>query len=307
MRRWKVIACLTLGAMYLLACDQQADRPPIELVNDAPTQGVWYLQAVGEQQPIAIDTTVRFEFGDDGTASYERTVVGSQEPQTHELVYNLTGEIISIDSNSEEPGVPRITGMIELSEDGKTLIISTHTNERWLLTRDAKPGGDVEAARDMKQVKAKADPMLARVQYLAYASSSYVEEHKAMPARWIDLVSTGLISPESLIESGKASDLPERYSRMTEAERAAWLDANSAFLLFGRFAGSGQSSSVVVSTLPENGKAMVVVGMANGAVHQKRAKDAAQLLQFQEGALPDRWPNSAWSREATVGLEPLSD
>jgi len=307
MKRWKVICVLTGGVLYLLACDNQADRAPIELVDASPVSGVWYLQAVGQGQPVAIDVSVSFDFGEQGIAAYERTIAGVEEAEQHTLVYNVTGEIISIDSNSEDPGVPRITGQFSLKDDGQTLCIATHTDEQWLLTREALPGGEIESARKIHPVRARVDPMLARVQRLAYAYGGYVDRHGKTPEHLLDLVEAGFVAEASLMASGQASDLSPRYDRMTRDERRGWLDGHSAFVLFGRHAGTEQASSIVVATLPENGKSKVVVGMANGAVHQKPAKEVARLLQDQEGTLPDRWPDSAWTHEATVGLEPLSD
>ena len=306
MRRWLFTAGLAIGTAFLFGCEQQAEQKPIELVDDSPVLGVWYLQAAGDR-PVAIDSTIRFEFKPNGEAVYEHTTGGPEEPELFNLTYNLAGPIISIDGQGEEPGVPRLTGKIDLQDKGQTLLINTHADEDWLLTREKNPGGAVEQARRFKQVQSKADPRLARVQRLAYVSSDYATQHGEKPKHALDLIKAGLIEPESLLASGDRKDLPARFERMTEAEQMRWLDANSAFVFFFDYAGTGQSSSVVVSTLPENGKSKVVIGMANGAVFLKPAKEAAQLLQFQSGGLPPRWPDSAWSRKATAGLEPLSD
>jgi len=309
MRRWKIICLLTAGVLYLLACDQQAEQTPIELVDDAPVLGVWYLQAVGDEQPIAIDTTIRFEFNADGRATYQRSADGPDDPIRYSLAYNLTGSIISIDSQADDetPGIPRITGMIELQDEGKTLRISTHTDETWVLTRDQRPGGELEEARRFDPPTARINPMLPRVQQLAYAVNQYVADHDQKPTHIMDLISAGLVTPQSLTASGRPSDLPARFDRMTDQERRNWIAGNSVFEFFFDYAGTGQASSVVVTTLPDNGESTVVIGMANGAVHQKTAMQVARLLQLQLGALPQRWPDSAWSREATAGLEPLSD
>ena len=309
MRRWKIIACLVLGILLLLGCDEQAEQSPIELVDDSPVLGEWYLQAVGEDTPVAIDTTIRIVFNEHGSGTYERTSEGPEEPERHELSYNLTGTIISIDSRGDNPtpGVPRITGEIELQDEGQTLRISTHTEEAWLLTRDPMPGGPVEEARRIERPTGGPDPMLTRVQALAYATRQYVADNGQPPGDVMDLIDSGLVTPESLTASGRLADLPARYDRMTEQERRNWLDGNSVFEFFLQHAGTDQASSVVVCTLPQNGESTVFVGMANGAVHPKTAIEAAQLLQFQQGSLPERWPDSAWSREATAGLEPLGD
>ncbi len=306
MLRCVFTAGLAVASTLLLACGQQADQEPIELVDDAPVLGVWFLQAAGDK-PVAIDSTIRFEFKPHGSASYERTAGGPEEPDHYELTYNLTGDIISIVGESDAPGTPRLTGRIELEDNGQTLRINTHTDEDWLLTRAEKPGGAVEDARRVQQSGNRADPRLVRVQRLAYACSAYATRQGGPPEHIFDLIDAGLIKPEDVLASGKAADVPARFERMTEPEQRGWLEANSAYVFFFRYAGTGQASSVVVSTLPENGKSQVVVGMANGAVFIKPAKQAAQLLQFQIGELPDRWPDSAWSREAAVGLEPLSD
>lgn len=306
MRRWLLKAGLAITSTLTLGCEQQADQKPVEIVDDSPVIGVWYLQAAGDR-PVGIDSTIRFEFKPQGEAVYEHTTSGPEGPETYTLTYNLAGNIISIDSNSEDPGVPRLTGMIAIEDDGKALRINTHTDDDWLLTRDAKPGGAIEEARRFKQVNSKADPRLARAQHLAYASSEFAKQNGRVPGHALDLIKAGLIMPEDLLASGSDSDLPSRYTRMSEAEQARWLDANSAYVFFFNYAGTGQSSSVVVSTLPENGKSQVVIGMANGAVYLKPAKEVAQILQFQVGELPERWPDSAWSRNAAVGLEPLGD
>lgn len=307
MLRYVLTAGLTIGSVSLVGCDKQAEQQaPIEIVDDAPVIGVWFLQAAGDQ-PVAIDSTIRFEFKPHGKAVYERTTNGPEAPDKFELTYNLTGDIISIDGDSDAPGTPRLTGQIQMDDDGQTLRINTHSDEDWLLTRAEKPGGEIEAARKFPQVESRADPRKVRVQALAYACSTYVSRHGKAPENVFDLVQAGLVKPEQLTASGKAKDVPSRYGRMTEGEQAQWLEANSVYVFFFRYAGTGQASSVVVSTLPKNGKSDVVVGMANGAVYVKPAKEAAKLLQFQLGKLPAAWPESARSPEATAGLEPLSD
>lgn len=306
MQRWMLMAGLAIGSVYTLGCEQQAEQPPIELVDDAPVIGVWFLQAAGDQ-PVAIDSTIRFEFKPNGLAVYERLTDGVAETERYDLAYNLTGNIISIDGDKDAPGVPRLTGKIEIDQAGQTLTIATHTDEDWLLTRAKLPGGEIEDARRVDQNKSRPDPRLARIQQLAYACSTYVTKQGKAPERIYDLIEAGLVKPQQLTASGDAKDLSPRFDRMTAQEQADWLDDNSAFEFFFRYAGTGQASSVVVTTLPENGKSKVVVGMANGAVYLKPAKEAAQMLQFQLGKLPERWPDSAWSREATAGLEPLSD
>ena len=307
MKRWKVICVMTAGVLYLLACEEQAKQAPIELNDRSPVSGVWYLQAVGQAQPVAIDVTVSFDFAEQGAAAYERTIAGVEESEQHALVYNLSGEIISIDSNSEDPGIPRITGRIELDDDGQTLRILTHSDEQWLLTREALPGGEIEAAREIRPVKARVDPTLIRVQQLAYACGSYADRHGASPEHLLDLVDAGFVTAAALTPTGHAAELSPRYERMTRDERRGWLDGHSAFVLFGTHASSADASSIVVSTLPKNGMSKVFIGRANGAVQQKPAIEVARLLQKQEGALPDRWPGSAWTPEAAAGLEPLSD
>ncbi|MFN3167291.1 MAG: hypothetical protein ACE37H_09540 [Phycisphaeraceae bacterium] len=306
MRRWLLTAGLAIGSIYTLGCEKQAEQKPVEIVDDSPVLGVWYLQAAGDR-PVAIDSTIRFEFKPHGEALYHHATAGPEQADTYELSYNLAGKIISIDGESEDPGVPRITGQIELADDAKTLRISTHTDEDWLLTRDKVPAGDIGQARKSPQQHSKADPRLTRVQRLAYLCNDYAATHGKTPDHALDLIADGLISPEQLLPSGSAKDLPARYTRMSDAERRRWLDANSAFVFYFDYAGTGQASSVVVTTLPDNGKSKVVIGMANGAVYLKSAKEAAKLLRFQTGKLPERWPESAWSREATAGLEPLSD
>jgi hypothetical protein len=306
MRRFLFTTGLAITSIYTLGCEQQADQEPIEIVDDSPVLGVWYLQAAGER-PVAIDSTIRFEFKPHGEALYRHATAGPGDPETYQLTYNLTGQIISIDGDADAPGVPRITGQIEFEDDAKTLRITTHTDEDWLLTRAKMPGGDIEQARNSKQQQSKADPRLARVQRLAYLCNDYVAKQGQAPEHALDLIDQGLVTPESLLPSGEAKDLPARFQRMSDAEKRRWLDANSAFVFFFDYAGTGQVSSVVVTTLPDNGKSKVVVGMANGAVYLKPPKEAAKLLQFQTGELPERWPDSAWSRDATAGLEPLSD
>lgn len=306
MRRWLLTAGLAIGSISTLACEKQAEQKPVEIVDDTPVLGVWYLQAAGDR-PVAIDSTIRFEFRPQGEALYQHSTAGPEDPETYELTYNLTGQIISIDGDADDPGVPRITGQIELEDDAKTLRITTHTDEDWLLTRAKNPGGDVGQARKSPQQQSKADPRLARVQRLAYLCNDYVAKHGETPKHALDLIADGLVAPEQLLPGGEAKDLPARYQRMSDTERKRWLDANSAFVFYFDYAGTGQASSVVVTTLPDNGKSKVVVGMANGAVYLKPAKEAAKLLRFQTGKLPERWPDSAWSRESTAGLEPLSD
>jgi len=306
MQRFLFTAALAITSTLTLGCEQQAEQKPIEIVDDSPLLGVWYLQAAGER-PVAIDSTIRFEFKPHGEALYRHATAGPAGPETYELTYNLSGQIISIDGEADDPGVPRITGEIEFEDDAKTLRITTHTDEDWLLTRAKKPGGDVEQARHSTQPTSKADARLARVQRLAYLCNDYVAKQGQTPEHALDLIDQGLVAPEQLLPSGEAKDLPARFQRMSDAEKRRWLDANSAFVFFFDYAGTGQVSSVVVTTLPDNGKSKVVVGMANGAVYLKPAKEAAKLLQFQTGELPERWPDSAWSRDATAGLEPLSD
>lgn len=301
------VAGLSIGSLCLFGCEEQAEQASIDrVVNDSPMLGVWYLQAAGDQ-PVAIDSTIRFEFKEQGSAVYERKTSGPEAPDQYALTYNLAGNILSISGQSDAPGVPNLTGQIEFQQDGQTLRINTHTDEDWLLTRAELPGGEIEKARRFKQVGNRADPNLVRVQRLAYACSAYANAQGRVPERVYDLVKADLVSPAQLTASGTSTDLPGRFDRMTEGEQADWLEANTAFVFFFRYADTNQASSVVVSSLPENGKSKVVVGMANGAVYMKPAKEAAQLIQFQQGELPARWPESAWSRDSTAGLEPLSD
>lgn len=307
MRRWKLVTVLALGVLYLLACEQQAERGAVETEDDSPVAGVWYLQAVSEDQPIAGDVDVRFEFLAQGRALYERSSAGPEQPLVFELRYNLLDQIISIDSNSEDPGIPRITGQIDLSDDGQTLHIRTHSDERWVLTREPRPGGPLEAARQVEQLESRADPMLVRVQHLAYSVSRYRQSFGSPPEHLVELVDAGLVKPEALTPTGGPDALPARYARMTPQQRRNWFDGHSAFVLLGRHAAQSEAETVVVATLPADQKARVIIGMANGSVHQKSGKDAAALLLRQEGSLPARWPDLGWTADAAAGLEPLGD
>ena len=317
MRRWKLVTVLVLGVLWMLACEEQARKAAEEAKDDSPVAGVWYLQAVGEASPVAGDVDVRFEFLGDGAAVYERSTQGSavpgggplgpEEPVRFDMRYNLSGGIISIDSNSEDPGVPRITGRIELVDDGQTLEIQTHSDERWVLTRQARPGGAIEAARQVEPVRSKADPMLVRVQHVAYAVSRYEQRFSEKPDRLLDLVDAGLVSPAMLTASGSADDLPARYPRMTNDEKSAWLTAHSAFALIGGSPAQSDKLRVVVTSLPKGNRDTVIVGLSNGAVHSKTAGQATELVQRQGGELPGRWPRPGLSVEAAAGLRPLSD
>ena len=307
MRRWKLVTVLVLGVLYMLACEEQARKQAEETAFDSPVAGVWYLQAVGEGRPIAGDMDVRFEFKADGAAAYERSSEGPEEPERFDLRYNLTGNLITIDSNSEDPAVPRVTGKIDVEEDGQTLHIRTHSDEKWVLTRQSRPGGELEAARQVEQLQSRADPMLVRVQHLAYAVGRYDQSFGVRPQGLLDLVRAGLVSPEMLTESGQAGDLPSRFGRMTDEQRSAWFAGNSAFALIGTTQADGDRASVVVTTVPRNNRTPVIVGMSNGSVHNKTVKQAVELVQRQGGELPERWPEAGWSADASAGLEPLSD
>lgn len=308
MRRWKLVTVLVLGVLWMLACEEQARKAATQAEADTPVAGVWYLQAVGESQPIAGGVDVRFEFKGDGAAAYERSTDGPEEPERFDLRYNLSGNLITIDSNSEDPGVPRMTGKIELEEDGQTLHIRTHSDEKWVLTREARPGGALEAARQVDQLQSKADPVLVRVQHLAYAVGRYQQSFGKAPGGLIDLVDAGLVSPTMLTETGRAEDLPGRYERMTDQERAGWVEGLGVFALVG-VSGDHEAgkSRVVVTTVPRSQKSVVVVGLSNGSVHNKTAQKAAELLRRQGAELPSGWPGQAWSADAAAGLEPLSD
>ncbi|MEM6258883.1 MAG: hypothetical protein AAGI37_11275 [Planctomycetota bacterium] len=306
MRRWKLVTVLALGVLWMLACEERAERSAEVAVGaDSPVAGVWYLQSEGEGRPVAGDVDVRFAFLAQGLATYERSKGGPEGPLAFELRYNLLDQIISIDSNSDDPAVPRITGRIDLSGDGETLRIRTHSDAVWVLTRDARPGGDLEAAR--AAVESDADPMLIRVQHLVYAVGRYRQTFGAPPGHLSDLVDAGLVSAAALNASGHADALPARYPRMTSQERANWLDGHSAFVLLGQAAGDAHTEHVWVSTLPADHKAVVIVGMSTGAVYEKSGKEAAALILQQEGSLPERWPGLGWSEDAAAGLEPLSD
>lgn len=298
---------VVIGSVSLIGCDEEARVEPILLVEDTPLVGEWYLQATGEHQPVAIETTIRFDFREDGTATYEHSHGGPEEPDRHQLTYNLAGDILSIDSDSENPGVPRITGRVVFEEDGQTLAIQTHTDERWLMTRKAKPGGDIEHARHVDQLQPKADPRLAAVQRLAYACSRFASQQGQAPERAYDLVEAGLIGPGDLLASGDAAELPDRYADMAADERSQWFEANSGYAFFFQNVGSGGASSLVVTSIPASPRAKVVIGMANGAVYLKKAQNVAQLLQFQFGALPRAWPAAENGPETVSGLQPLSD
>lgn len=307
MRRWKLVTVLVLGVLYMLACEEQKRKAAEAAADDSPVAGVWYLQAVGEGRPIAGDVDVRFEFLAQGAAVYERSSEGPEEPLRFDLRYNVSGEIISIDSNDADPRIPRITGEIELGEDGQTLHIQTHSDEQWVLTRQARPGGALESARDSEQLQSKADPVLVRVQHIAYAVGRYEQRIGQTPERLMDLVDAGLVSAALLTESGLADSLPARYPRMTEEERSAWFAGNSAFALVGGGDAAAKRMRVVVTTLPAGNDDRVVVGMSNGSVHNKSVKQVAGLLSKQGSALPERWPALGLSADAAAGLEPLGD
>jgi hypothetical protein len=307
MRRWKLVVVLVLGVLYMLACQEQAKKQAAEAKVNSPVAGVWYLQAVSADRPIAGDVDVRFEFGAHGAATYERRTDGPEEPMLFDLRYNVSESIISIDSNSEDPGIPRITGKISLADDGQTLRIKTHSDEQWVLTREARPGGALESARQSDQIESKADPMLVRVQHLAYAVARYEQVFGDRPSQLMDLVDAGLVSVERLTPSGTAEELPQRYPRMTAAERSNWLSAHSAFALVDAEGVREGRSRVVVTSLPRDNRSPVVLGMHNGAVQNKTPTQAARQIASQGGSLPERWPSSGLSADAAAGVEPLSD
>ncbi|MFK7789542.1 MAG: hypothetical protein AB8C95_08655, partial [Phycisphaeraceae bacterium] len=194
-----------------------------------------------------------------------------------------------------------------LSDDGQTLHIQTHSDERWVLTREARPGGALEAARQIDQLQSKADPMLVRVQHIAYAVGRYEQSFGARPSGLLDLVDAGLVSPEWLTESGRASDLPARYPRMTAQERAGWVAGNAAFALIDSEKQKDDRPTMVVTTLPNSNRSQVVVGMSNGSVHFKTVRRAAEQVARQGGTLPERWPSPGLSLDAAAGVEALSD
>lgn len=307
MRRWKLVTVLVLGVLWMLACEEQSRKQAAGKAFDSPVAGVWYLQAVSEGQPIAWDMQVRFEFMAEGAAVYERRSEGPEEPERYDLRYNLTGDLITIDSNSEDPGVPRVTGKIAVEADGQTLLIQTHSDEKWVLTRKARPGGELEAARQVEQLQSRADPMLVRVQHVAYAVGRYEQSFGERPGGLLDLVGAGLVSSEMLTASGLASGLPARYGRMTYQERAGWLAGNSPIALVGTTQADHDRPRVVVTTVPGDSRSPVIVGMSNGSVHNKTVKQVVELVQRQGGVLPGRWPEAGWSAEAAAGLDPLSD
>ena len=317
MRRWKLVTVLVLGVLWMLACEEQARTSVEGPADDSPVAGVWYLQSVGEAKPVAGDVDIRFEFLGDGAAFYERSTQGSgvpgggplgpEGPVRFDMRYNLSGEIISIDSNSDDPGVPRITGRIELADDGQTLEIQTHNDERWVMTRLARPGGAIEAARQVEQLQSRADPMLVRVQHLAYAVGRYEQRFGELPGGLLDLVDAGLVSPGMLTASGSEEDLPARYSRMTDTEKSAWLGGHSVFALVEASSAEGNGPRVVVTSLPRGNRDTVTVGLSNGSVHRKTAEQAAKLMHQQGGELPGRWPSPGLSADAAAGVQPLSD
>ncbi|MBX2850906.1 MAG: hypothetical protein KTR15_04070, partial [Phycisphaeraceae bacterium] len=89
--------------------------------------------------------------------------------------------------------------------------------------------------------------------------------------------------------------------------RRAWFAGNSAFALIGASQADGDRPRVVVTTVPGDNRAVVIVGMSNGSVHNKTVEQAAEQVQRQGGVLPGRWPEAGWSSDAAAGLEPLSD
>ena len=137
MRRWKLVVVLVLGVLYMLACQEQARKQAAQAEADSPVAGVWYLQTMGEGEAMEPGVDVSFDFRGQGAAVYERRPSWPDQPVRFDLRYNLTGDIISIDSNEIDPAIPRLTGQIELSEDGGTLEILTHAEDRWVLTREA--------------------------------------------------------------------------------------------------------------------------------------------------------------------------
>jgi hypothetical protein len=137
MRRWKLVVVLVLGVLYMLACEEQVRKQAAEAEAASPVSGVWYLESMGEGSPMEPGVDVSFDFLAYGAAVYERRPSWPDQPIRFDLRYNVTGDIISIDSNEIDPEIPRITGQIELSDDGKTLEILTHSQERWVLTREA--------------------------------------------------------------------------------------------------------------------------------------------------------------------------
>jgi len=137
MRRWKLVVVLVLGVLYMLACEEQKRKQSTEARAVSPVAGVWYLESMGEAKDMEPGVDVSFDFRGQGAAVYERRPSWPDQPERFDLRYNLTGDIISIDSNQPDPTIPRITGQIELSDDGQRLEILTHSQARWVLTREA--------------------------------------------------------------------------------------------------------------------------------------------------------------------------
>lgn len=320
MRHCLFFSCLTLGVFSVLGCEEQAQTQPTQVTYESPMLGVWVMQSPNHVISGQA-TNIRFEFKPQGAGVYEYTPAGATDPQRHGLTYNLVGDILSIDSDSNAPDAPRLTGKIAFDPENSTLQITTHTGEQWVLLRDdpsspaEEPAADsppqdaaaADASSTDPQAAAPADPMVPRVQQLVEACNRYVLLTGTPPELAIDLVLEGLIQPEHLIASGDASDLPARYGRMTEQGRADWLESNGAFTFFFSYAGTDQASSVVVTTLPSNADSKVVIGMADGSVHHKPAIETAQLLQFQLGELPSRWPSKILPAGAFAGVETHTD
>jgi|GEM_PF-2402698 len=312
MKRLTLSLCLVACAALPLGCEQKSSTAPIHMVDRSPILGAWYMQQnEGDSAPTAGD--VSFEFKPFGCGTYERSARGDQPGTQCELVYNLADDIISITGPADVSDAPRITGQIELAEDKRTLRITTHTGEHWLLSRDHKHKAHVvtNSAPDQSSEApvqvAAVDPEVAHMQQLILACNLYVEQQGNKPSHVVDLLNAGLVTPEQLTASGDRSDLPRRFDRMTDTERKQWFDANGAYVFFLEYAGTRQSSSVLVAAIPKGGDTQVMIGMADGAAHLRPVDKASQLIELQMGELPTRWPAGVARRSIFADVMPIGD
>lgn len=303
MRDRQVLLWLLFGVTVVVGCAEQGGGQPVVLVDRSPVAGTWYLQLRGDR-PVANDVTERFDFSDGGVAAYERSAGGEASSARYTLTYNVSGDILSLSGDDDAPDAPRLTGRIELDDESGRLRIYTHTGEMWLLTRDEQADALVRQARRSGEVQPDIDPRLAPVKRLVEACNQYVKRRGGKPGHVMDLVDSGLVKPEQVFTFDVRPGLSSRYTQMTAQDRRDWLDANCAYLFMFEYAGTGQASSIVVCTLPADAGGEVVIGMADGGVYLKRGGEVSQLLAFQLGELPPRWPGSAGP---VAGAEPASD
>ncbi|XAL98903.1 hypothetical protein OT109_15110 [Phycisphaeraceae bacterium D3-23] len=317
MHRLNLCAWPTIAAAVFVACPLSAqpaqEVEPAEAVTPADEQregvvGTWYAQKL-QGEWVAAEAEFRLEFRDDGTAHFfengraeeegvayvidaERSMITISEP---EMQMVIEFEFIQFDDVMILTMLP-IEGMEQaFAGQDMDIVLSRrpegnedHQRERAALVEGTGRGAMGGNGPPMEEDITPEELALWNLEDLAMYAYEWRFEEGTFPARLSELLAYDL-DAACFLQPGQSDVLPENFGELSEADRAAWIDAHTGYGYIGSDAATladkkEQWDMVLIFELPlYEGAESVNVVYVEGSTRTLEYDEADALIAAQTG------------------------